>query len=147
MIPCPYINLEIQIIMSIKVENHWFKHDMNASNDNKIRKLEFEHKLEGYAVFFKIVELLMINNGEIEYNIKLISHFLGTTNEELVSSTINNFDLFIVDNGYIYNERVSTQLYEITEKSKKAKESAKKRWNKEEIQQMRMENDDLSFSN
>jgi hypothetical protein len=38
--------------MAIKLENHWFKHDMNASNDNKIRKLEFEHKLEGYAVFF-----------------------------------------------------------------------------------------------
>jgi hypothetical protein len=93
------------------------------------------------------VELLMINNGEIEYNIKLISHFLGTTNEELVYSIINNFGLFIVDNGYISNERVSNQLSKITEKSKKAKESAKKRWNKEEVQQVRMENDDLSFSN
>ena len=133
--------------MAIKFENHWFKHDMNASTDNKIRKLEFRNGLEGYAVFFKIVELLMINNGEIEYNIKLISHFLGTTNEELVYSIINNFGLFIVDNGYISNERVSNQLSKITEKSKKAKESAKKRWNKEEVQQVRMENDDLSFSN
>jgi hypothetical protein len=122
--------------MAIKFENHWFKHDMNASNDNKIRKLEFEHKLEGYAIFFKIVELLMSNNGEIEYNIKLICHNLRTTNEELVYSTINNFGLFIVDNGYIYNERVSTQLYEITEKSKKNSENAKKRWNKEKSKQM-----------
>ena len=126
--------------MSNRLENHWFKHDMNASTDNKIRKLEFSNGLEGYAAFFKIVELLMGNNGEIEYNIKLISHNLGTTNEELVSSTINNFGLFIVDNGYIYNERVSTQLYEITEKSKKASENAKKRWKKDQ----EMENNEMS---
>ncbi len=122
--------------MSNRLENHWFKHDMNASNDNKIRKLEFRNGLEGYAAFFKIVELLMSNNGEIEYDIELICNFLGTTNEELVSSTINNFGLFIVDNGYIYNERVSTQLYEITEKSKKASENANKRWEKEKSKQM-----------
>ena len=125
---------------AVKEYNHWFKHDMNASTDNKIRKLEFSNGLEGYAAFFKIVELLMGNNGEIEYNIKLISHNLGTTNEELVSSTINNFGLFIVDNGYIYNERVSTQLYEITEKSKKASENAKKRWKKDQ----EMENNEMS---
>ena len=122
--------------MSNRLENHWFKHDMNASTDNKIRKLEFRNGLEGYAAFFKIVELLMSNDGEIEYDIELICNFLGTTNEELVSSTINNFDLFIVDNGYIYNERVSTQLYEITEKSKKASENANKRWEKEKSKQM-----------
>ena len=107
--------------MSNRLENHWFKHDMNASTDNKIRKLEFRNGLEGYAAFFKIVELLMCNDGEIEYDIELICNFLGTTNKELVSSTINNFDLFIVENGYIYNQRVSTQLYNIAEKSKKQK--------------------------
>ena len=122
--------------MSNRLENHWFKHDMNASTDNKIRKLEFRNGLEGYAAFFKIVELLMCNDGEIEYDIELICNFLGTTNKELVSSTINNFDLFIVENGCIYNQRVSNQLYEITEKSKKAKENAKKRWNKEKSKQM-----------
>lgn len=126
--------------MSNRLENHWFKHDMNASTDNKIRKLEFRNGLEGYAAFFKIVELLMCNDGEIEYDIELICNFLGTTNKELVSSTINNFDLFIVENGYIYNQRVSTQLYNIAEKSKKAKENAKKRWEKDP----EMENKEIS---
>ena len=126
--------------MAIKLENHWFKHDMNASTDNKIRKLEFRNGLEGYATFFKIVELLMCNDGKIEYDIELICNFLGTTNKELVSSTINNFELFNVENGYIYNQRVSTQLYEITEKSKKASENAKKRWKKDQ----EMENNEMS---
>lgn len=80
--------------MSSKLENHWFKHDMNASNDNKIRKLEFEHKLEGYAVYWKILELLASNGG-----------------------------------------------------ARKASENAKIRWNKEEEQEVRKENDDLDLSN
>ena len=75
-----------------------------------------------------------------ENNIELICNFLGTTNKELVSSTINNFDLFIVENGCIYNQRVSTQLYNIAEKSKKAKENANKRWEKEQ----EMKNNEMS---
>ena len=107
--------------MAIKLENHWFKHDMNASTDNKIIKLEFKNGLEGYAVFFKVIELLMSNDGKIENNIELICNFLRTTNQELVSTTINDFDLFVIEDGYIYNERVDNQLNEITEKSKKAR--------------------------
>tara|TARA_B110000879_G_C10753573_1_gene348823 strand:+ start:49 stop:477 length:429 start_codon:yes stop_codon:yes gene_type:complete len=122
--------------MAIKLENHWFKHDMNASTDNKIIKLEFKNGLEGYAVFFKVIELLMSNDGKIENNIELICNFLRTTNQELVSTTINDFDLFVIEDGYIYNERVDNQLNEITEKSKKARKSANKRWNKEKSKQM-----------
>ncbi len=34
-----------------KLEQHWFKHDINASNNGKLIKLQANEGLEGYAVY------------------------------------------------------------------------------------------------
>lgn len=36
----------------------WFKHDTDASDDIKVRRLEEEYGNDGYAVFFKILEII-----------------------------------------------------------------------------------------
>ena len=36
----------------------WFKHDTDASDDIKIRRLEEEFGNDGYATYFKILEIL-----------------------------------------------------------------------------------------
>ena len=111
-----------------KLENHWFKHDINASNDAKIQKLEFRLGLEGYAIFFKIVEVLMQNNGYIENDLNMLAYQLKIDDLEALRATINDFGLFDVTESEITNRRVSKQLEEITEKSQKARENAKRRW-------------------
>ena len=51
-----------------KLEKHWFKHDISASSDNKIAELEMSHGFVGYAVYFKLIEQLYLNDGKLEYN-------------------------------------------------------------------------------
>ena len=36
----------------------WFKHDSDASDDIKIKRLEEEFKNDGYAIFFKTIEIV-----------------------------------------------------------------------------------------
>lgn len=46
-----------------KLTLDFFLHDAKASDDLKIQKLERRHKCEGYATFFKLLELLCQNDG------------------------------------------------------------------------------------
>ena len=109
-----------------KLENHWFKHDMNASQDTKLQKLEFKYPLVGYAIFFKLVEVLMQNNGSVENNLEVLAHQLRISDLEVLRAVLNDFDLFVVDDAIITSDRVLKQLSEITEKFGKASESAYK---------------------
>jgi hypothetical protein len=45
----------------------WFKHNSDASSNDKIGKLEAEFGLIGYAVYFKIVEICAANWDEVSY--------------------------------------------------------------------------------
>ena len=119
-----------------KFENHWFKHDFTASSDNKIIKLESKLGLKGYAVFWKLLEQIYLNEGCLEYNLEeLLFTFRlenSESNKELIASVINDFDLFKIDDSGFFNVRAQEYLEYVLSKSKKASESAKKRYSKSE---------------
>jgi hypothetical protein len=52
------------------------------------------------------------------------------TNEQLVNSVLNDFDLFVIDGKTFGSQSVERRINERNEKSKKAKESANLRWHK-----------------
>jgi hypothetical protein len=131
-----------------KLEKHWFKHDISASSDNKIAELEMNYGFVGYAVYFKLIEQLYLNDGKLENNNVKIAWRLRAPNDketlQMISSVIEDFGLFKFDeNNLIYSPRALSGLEEILSKSKKAKDSALKRHiKKDEIVQ---ENTDLPF--
>lgn len=59
----------------------WFKHYHNASSSNKISKIEAEFGLEGYARYFKLLELIAEKfDGErenFEFPTKTLTLYLG----------------------------------------------------------------------
>ena len=118
-----------------KFENHWFKHDFTASSDNKIIKLESRLGLKGYGVFWKLLEQIYLNKGCLEYNLEeLLFTFRlenNESNKELIASVINDFELFKIDDSGFFNVRAQEYLEYVLSKSKKATESAKKRYSKE----------------
>ena len=131
-----------------KLEKHWFKHDISASSDNKIAELEMNHGFVGYAVYFKLIEQLYLNDGKLEYNNAKIAWRLRAPNDketlQMISSVIEDFGLFKFDeNNLIYSPRALCGLEEILSKSKKAKDSALKRHNKKD--EIIQENTDLPF--
>lgn len=112
-----------------KIKKHWFKHDFYTCNDQKMQKLDFKYPVVGYGIFFKIIELLYQNDGEIQYDLDFIS-FTVNYDKEIVKSVINDFGLFsILDKDRLMNARVFEAIKEITEKSNKARANALKRYN------------------
>ena len=116
-------------------ESFYFSHDSNARNDVKILKLRRNLGLEGYGIYWCIVETLRDSQGYTlpKSCIEDISFALNVSTDK-VSSVINDYDLFIVDEDSFFSERLvrSMEQYKAfkEKKSQSGKEGMKKRWAK-----------------
>ena len=111
---------------------YYFSHDYNTRNDQKIKKLISKHGYLGYGIFWAIVEDLYNNANALQLDYDSIAFDLRT-NTELIKSIINEFDLFIIDVDKFGSMSIQKRLDERDSKSKKARESARYRWNKTKI--------------
>ena len=107
----------------------YFNHDSTARNDYRIIKLRAKLGYEGYGVFWALLELLFTEENKIctsQYDI--LSYGLQC-DPSVLKQVIEDFDLFVIEDGCFYSRRLNKQIDEINSKSIKAKESASKRWN------------------
>lgn len=109
-------------------ETFYFPHDYNAMQDEKIKMLIRKHGMEGYGIFWAIVEMLYNNANALRTDYEGIA-FDVRTNCEKIESIVNDFDLFIVNGDTFGSMSIERRLNERKEKSRKAKESASYRWN------------------
>jgi uncharacterized protein YdaU (DUF1376 family) len=111
-------------------ETFYFSHDYNARSDVKIKRLIAKHGLLGYGIYWAIIEDLYQNANALPLDCESIAFDLRT-NENIIESIIKDFGLFIVEGSEFGSLSVQRRLDERSERSKKAKESAHKRWNKD----------------
>ena len=115
----------------MKKEAYYFSHDANAKDDPKILQLRMEMGWEGYGLFWALIELLRNeSNYRMRTHCKSIA-FALQTQEDSIKKIIHDFDLFVVDGDYFWSESLLKRMELKGERSEKARESAKKRWNKE----------------
>ena len=105
----------------------YFSHDYTARSDIKIKKLIATQGMLGYGIYWSLVEDLYHNNNKLEDNPALLAYDYRCTTE-LIKSVINDFDLFIVKDGYVSSNSIQKRLDERNDKVTKAKQSASKRW-------------------
>jgi hypothetical protein len=110
-------------------DTFYFSHDFNARNDIKIKKLIAKHGYLGYGLFWAIVEELYNNTNVLPNDYECIAYDLRT-DANVIKSIVNDFDLFEIDNESFGSLSIQRRLNERNEKSKKARESVLKRWNK-----------------
>ena len=108
-------------------ETFYFPHDYNAMQDEKIKMLIRKHGMEGYGIFWGIVEMLYNNANALRTDYEGIAYDMRT-NSDKIESIINDFELFVVDGDLFGSESIERRLNERKEKSRKAKESANYRW-------------------
>lgn len=113
-------------------DTFYFSHDYNSRNDSKIKKLISKYGILGYGLFWAIIEDLYNNTNVLPADYECIA-FDMRVEESLVKSIINDFDLFVVSDGFFGSQSVERRLNERNDKSKKARESVLKRWEKCEI--------------
>lgn len=110
-------------------DTFYFSHDYNSRNDEKIKSLIFKHGLRGYGIFWAVIEDLYNNTNELQTNYERIAFELREE-VSIVKSVIEDFELFVISDNYFGSNSVQKRLDARAEKSKKAKESVKLRWQK-----------------
>lgn len=111
-------------------DTFYFSHDYNVRNDAKIKKLLSKHGLLGYGIFWAIIEDLYNNANALPTDYDTIAYDLRV-DKKVVESVVNDFDLFVFNEGLFGSLAVQNRIEIRDLKSVKARESANKRWNKD----------------
>jgi uncharacterized phage protein (TIGR02220 family) len=111
-------------------DTFYFSHDYNARADEKIKLLIRKHGIQGYGIYWSIIEDLYNNANALRMDCEGIAFDLRV-DEKVVKSIIEDFDLFIIEGEDFGSMSVQRRLDERDAKSRKARDSAKKRWNKD----------------
>ena len=113
----------------------YFNHDSSARLDIRVIKLRSKLSYEGYGVFWAILELLFSEENKLCIDDYETIAFGLQCDAKILKQVIEDFDLFIIEDNYFYSKRLNSQIEEINNKSKKAKENANKRWNNATVMQ------------
>ncbi len=132
---------------------HYFPHDSNARNSDKLIRLRMRHKSAGYGVYFMILERL---REEPEYmSVKDYNMIAFDLREDasLIKSVVEDFGLFVFtdDGKYFYSESFSRRMEIKDEQSKKRSEAGKKglekRWKSNKDMANATNNDSKAIAN
>ena len=109
-------------------DTFYFSHDYNVRNDEKIKRLIRKHGMQGYGVFWAIIEDLYNNANALRTDYDGIAYDLRS-DSDIVASVINDFDLFIFNGDFFGSKSVEERLNQRNSKSESARKSASYRWN------------------
>jgi hypothetical protein len=110
-------------------DTFYFSHDHNSRTDPKIKRLLARHGMQGYGIFWAIVEDLYNNANALQTDYETIAFDLRV-DASVVQSIIEDFNLFTFDGEMLWSASVERRLIERNNKSEKARQSALSRWNK-----------------
>ena len=106
----------------------YFLHQSNSFYDYKVIKMRSKLGIESYGIFWAVLELLFNEENKLcidDYNALAFSL---QCEPGVLKQVIEDFDLFIIEDGCFYSKRLNEHIEEINNKSSKAKQNAKKRW-------------------
>ena len=117
--------------MASTKDAYYFPHFSNARQDKKLRRVRKELGVEGYGIYFMILETLR-DQENFSYTINdidLLADDFGTS-EQKIRTVIANYDLFAFseDGKMFTSERFIQYMQPYLEKRERARAAALKRW-------------------
>jgi hypothetical protein len=113
--------------------SNYFSHDYNARADEKIKLLIRKWGMQGYGVYWSIIEDLYQNANAMQLDSDGIAYDLRV-DENMVKSILNDFDLFVVNGECFGSNSVEKRMKSREDKSKRLAENARKRWDEKQKQ-------------
>ena len=107
----------------------YFLHQSNSFTGYKIIKLRSKLGIEAYGIFWAVLELLFNEENKLCIDDYDALAFSLQCDPGKLKQVIEDFDLFVVEDGCFYSKRLNEHIEDINIKSNKAKENANKRWN------------------
>ena len=111
---------------------YYFSHDSNAKDDPKCVMLIEQLGLEGYGIYWVLIELLR-EQPEYKYPLSLISAIARryNTTSEKMKTVIMSYELFNIENDeFFFSDSLMTRMEFFDTKREKARASINSRWNK-----------------
>lgn len=91
-------------------KSYWFEHDYNAANDAKILFLRQQLGMEGYGIYWFIVEQLVQAGGKLPLKVIPVLAMQSQTQESKVNAIINGYDLFSVEDDFFFSLRLNRHI-------------------------------------
>lgn len=118
-------------------EAYWFKHDSNAKDDPKIIILIEELGLEGYGIFWLLIETLR-DQPDFRAPVRIIPALARrfNTSTEKIMAVVHRYHLFVVENDELfYSDALIKRMVPMIERRKAKQIAGKKgaiaRWGKQ----------------
>jgi DnaD/phage-associated family protein len=121
-------------------EAYYFSHDANARHDPKILAMRSEYGIQGYGVYWVIVE--MLREAE-DFKLPLKKYiwnaiamqvqckdYAKEDAKSFVENCINEYELFETDSEYFWSKSLLKRMDKKNDVSEKRRAAAKKRWDK-----------------
>jgi len=117
-------------------ETFYFSHDFNANSDPKIRAMMRKHKIEGYGIYWYIIELLAAETGRwyLPTDYEGLAYEMRTQSER-IKSVVQDYGLFEFDENNFWNKRLDSHFLERAKKSKQASDAAKEMHRKRKLRE------------
>jgi hypothetical protein len=112
----------------MKNKSYYFSHDYNAANDTKVLFLRHQLGMEGYGIYWFIIERLADAGGKLPLELIPVLAMQMQSTDIKVKGVIMQFDLFRIDEGEFWSERLNDHLGLRAKLSESGKNGAINRW-------------------
>ncbi len=116
----------------MKKDTYFFSHDYNANSDTKILFLRQQLGMEGYGIYWFLIEKLADAGGYLPLKIIPVLAMQMHTTEVKVKAVIESFELFEIIDNQFFSMRLLNHLEFRNSLSESGKKGALIRWKNEE---------------
>lgn len=109
-------------------KSYWLEHDYNAANDAKILFLRQQLGMEGYGIYWFIVEQLVQAGGKLPLKVIPVLSMQSQTQESKVRAVVEGYELFRIEEEHFFSIRLNRHIDTRKEFSEMGKIGAEKRW-------------------
>jgi hypothetical protein len=112
----------------MKNKSYYFSHDYNAANDTKVLFLRHQLGMEGYGIYWFIIERLADAGGKLPIELIPVLAMQMQSTDIKVKGVIMQFDLFSINEGEFWSDRLNEHLGLRALLSESGKNGAINRW-------------------
>jgi hypothetical protein len=112
----------------MKNNSYYFSHDYNAANDTKILFLRHQLGMEGYGIYWFLIEQLANAGGKLPLELIPVLTMQMQSTDVKVNGVVHNFGLFTVEHDEFWSERLQEHLELRNKLSEGGKNGAANRW-------------------
>jgi len=112
----------------MKSNTYYFSHDYNAANDTKILFLRHQLGMEGYGIYWYLIEQLANAGGKLPLELIPVLAMQMHCTDVKVNGVLMNFDLFTIESGEFWSHRLQDHLELRLKLSESGKTGANNRW-------------------